>query len=301
MSTPGVTNLAGAGLGASFIEQLHGCGNFQGFVVEDILFEGSSTFQSIVVFRTQKLGRVLVLDGVVQTTEADEFIYHEMLTHVPLMTAESLDRVLIVGGGDGGILREVLKHPVKTVDLVEIDEAVIRTAREYLPFLNRAGACFDDSRANVIVQDAVAYLKRCSDKYDAIIIDSTDPIGMAEALYSEDFYRCCENTLTDRGVLSAQDGVVFFQAGEIAQSIAALRRVGLLAGAYIAAVPTYFGGEMTFGLAGRNADVLKPSLELLQRHYQRLSGTTKHYSPAVHGASLVLPKWIEDAVEGRVE
>jgi len=281
-----------------FVESLYPGQAFQGFHFDEILYEAQTPFQSITIYRAPVLGRVLVLDGVVQTTEADEFIYHEMLAHVPLMAVPEPKRVMIVGGGDGGTLREVLKHPVERVDLVEIDVKVIESSREYLPTLNDAGRVFDEPRVNVVVEDAFKYMKEHTGEYDAILVDSTDPVGMAEALFSDEFYRLCRDSLSPTGALSAQDGVVFFQRDEAARTVAALRNLGLHAGAYLAAVPTYYGGNMTLGIGARRADALTPQLEVLRQRFARLTGETRHYSPEVHAASFVLPRWIKEAVEG---
>jgi len=281
-----------------FVESLYPGQAFQGFHYNEILLETTTPFQSIQVFDAPVLGRVLVLDGIVQTTEADEFIYHEMLVHVPMMSVPSPRRVMIVGGGDGGSLREALKHPVERIDLVEIDAEVIRASRELLPSLNDHGRVFDDRRVEVVVEDAFKYMKEHRGEYDVIVVDSTDPVGMAEALYSDEFYRLCRDALSPAGALSAQDGVVFFQRDEAARTVASLQRLGLHAGCYLAAVPTYYGGMMTFGIAGRDAAVLRPDTKALTRRYLDLSARTRHYSPAVHAASFVLPRWIADAVEG---
>ena len=141
-------------------------------------------------------------------------------------------------------------------------------------------------------------MKEHRGEYDAIIVDSTDPVGMAEALFSDEFYRLCRDSLSPQGALSAQDGVVFFQRDEAARSVAALRNLGLHAGVYLAAVPTYYGGNMTLGIAGRHADVCKPDLEKLRERFKALTGETRHYSPEVHAASFVLPRWINELVEG---
>lgn len=285
-------------MAGQFVESLYPGQAFQGFHFDEILYEAQTPFQSITIYRAPVLGRVLVLDGVVQTTEADEFIYHEMLTHVPLMAVPDPKRVMIVGGGDGGTLREVLKHPVERVDLVEIDVKVIESSREFLPTLNDGGRVFDEPRVNVVVEDAFKYMKEHTGEYDAILVDSTDPVGMAEALFSDEFYRLCRDSLSPTGALSAQDGVVFFQRDEAARTVAALRNLGLHAGAYLAAVPTYYGGNMTLGIGARRADALTPELDVLRQRFARLSGETRHYSPEVHAASFVLPRWIKEAVEG---
>ena len=283
---------------AKFIESLYPGQAFQGFHFDEILYEAQTPFQAITVYQAPFLGRVLVLDGVVQTTESDEFIYHEMLVHVPMFAVAAPRRVMIVGGGDGGSLRETLKHPVERVDLVEIDSKVIEASRTHLPTLNDDGRSFDDPRVNLVIQDAFKYMQEHQGEYDVIIVDSTDPVGMAAALYSDEFYRLCRDSLAPDGALSAQDGVVFFQRDEVARTVAALRRLGLHAGCYLAAVPTYYGGNMTFGIAGRHADVRTPDLAQLRQRYQELRGTTRHYSPEVHAASFVLPRWINELVEG---
>ena len=285
-------------MAGQFVESLYPGQAFQGFHYDEILYQTQTPFQSIAIYRAPILGRVLVLDGIVQTTEADEFIYHEMLVHVPLFAVPAPRKVMIVGGGDGGCLREALKHPIEHVDLVEIDIKVIESSREHLPTLNDGGKVFDDPRVSVVVEDAFKYMKEHRGEYDAIIVDSTDPVGMAEALYSDEFYRLCRDSLSPQGALSAQDGVVFFQRDEAARSVAALRNLGLHAGVYLAAVPTYYGGNMTLGLAGRHADVLQPNLEKLHVRFKALTGETQHYSPEVHVASFVLPRWINELVEG---
>lgn len=285
-------------MAGQFVESLYPGQAFQGFHFDEILYQTQTPFQSIAIYRAPGLGRVLVLDGIIQTTEADEFIYHEMLAHVPLCAVPAPKTVMIVGGGDGGSLREVLKHPIERVDLVEIDIKVIESSRLHLPTLNDGGKSFDDPRVNMVIEDAFKYMKEHRGEYDVIIVDSTDPVGMAEALYSDEFYRLCRDSLSPQGALSAQDGVVFFQRNEAARTVAALRNLGLHAGAYIAAVPTYYGGNMTFGIAGRQVDVLTPDVTKLRQRFSTLQGETRHYSPEVHAASFVLPRWINELVEG---
>ena len=285
-------------MAGQFVESLYPGQAFQGFHFDEILYKTQTPFQSIAIYSAPRLGRVLVLDGIIQTTEADEFIYHEMLVHVPLFAVSAPAKVMIVGGGDGGCLREVLKHPIVHVDLVEIDIKVIESAREFLPTLNDGGKSFDDPRVSLVIEDAFKYMKEHRGEYDVIIVDSTDPVGMAEALYSDEFYRLCCDSLSPHGALSAQDGVVFFQPDEAARTVGALRNLGLHAGAYLAAVPTYYGGNMTLGIGGRQVDVLKPDIEKLRRRFGTLTGQTRHYSPEVHAASFVLPRWINELVEG---
>ena len=155
-----------------------------------LLFEQKSLHQHLIIFENTRFGRVMTLDGIIQTTEGDEFIYHEMLTHVPLFAHGDAQDVLIIGGGDGGILREVTKHQtVRHITQVEIDEAVIQTCREYLP--NHAQGAFDDPRLTLIIDDGMAFVEQTQQRFDIIISDSTDPIGPGEVLFSSAFYEAC--------------------------------------------------------------------------------------------------------------
>jgi len=281
-----------------FIERLHGEAVFQGFTIEDVLYQDQSPFQAIDIYQTKVLGRVLVLDGIVQTTEKDEFIYHEMLVHVPMFACEAPREVLIVGGGDGGTLREVLKHDIDRVDMIEIDEKVISACIEHMPTLNDAGAVFSDPRTNLVVEDAFEFLRREKRRYDVIISDSTDPIGAAEVLFSTEFYRLCEASLKPSGALSLQNGVAFLQPNEPRGTMRALRAQNLLATCYLTCVPTYYGGPMTLAFASRDPNVMTAPGDVVAQRFaaSKLTGL-KHYSPAVHGASFVLPQWIKNLTE----
>lgn len=280
-----------------FVEGLHAGLVFQGFAVEDILYRDTSPYQAIDIYQTKTLGRVLVLDGIVQTTENDEFIYHEMLVHVPMFACAAPREVLIIGGGDGGALREVLKHDVERVDMIEIDQKVISACIEFMPSLNCAGRVFDDPRTNLVVEDAFEFLGREKRRYDVIISDSTDPVGAGEILFSDEFYRLCEASLKPSGVISLQNGVAFLQPHEPRGTMRALRARNLLATCYLTCVPTYYGGPMTLAFATRDATVLNVSSDALSERFNARPMTLKHYSPAVHAASFVLPQWIKALTE----
>ena len=219
-------------------------------VTKDVVRE-QSEFQDIRVVETASHGRVLLLDGVVQITEADEYVYQEMITHVPLIQHGSAERVLIIGAGDGGVLRRVLQHSgVRCATMVEIDASVIRLARAYLPGIS--GDAWDDPRAQVIVGDGIAYLADAeAGSFDVIIVDSTDPAGPGEALFTEAFYRNCARVLPTGGILVNQCGVPFMQADELDHTTALRRRVFENVSAYVAAVPTYVGGLMALGIASK--------------------------------------------------
>ena len=172
------------------IYTLKGSKAFQGFEINRTLFEGKSEYQDIAIYENDTLGRVLAIDGAIQITECDEFVYQEMMTHVPLFSHEKPENVLIIGGGDGGILREVLRHKgIKRVVMAEIDQMVIDACVDYMPSVNNGGKVYKDRRVQLIVGDAFAYVKETDLKFDAVIIDSTDPIGPGEKLFSTNFIK----------------------------------------------------------------------------------------------------------------
>ena len=224
----------------------------QRFQIKRELARVQSDFQDIVIFESRSHGRVMVLDGVIQITEADEFVYQEMLTHLPLLAHGAAESVLIIGAGDGGVLRRVLQHrTVSRAVMVEIDGEVIRLAKEFLPGI--AGNAWTDQRGEVIVGDGIDYVKRAPDAtFDVIIVDSTDPVGVGEVLFTDAFYENCARILTSRGVVVNQCGVPFMQAEELRETSLRRRCFFPHVTAYVAAVPTYVGGFMTLGWAAKD-------------------------------------------------
>ncbi len=272
----------------------------QRFDVKHELAHVKSPFQDIVIFESHTHGRVMVLDGCIQITERDEFVYQEMLGHVPLLAHGDARRVLIIGAGDGGVLRRVLQHrSVAHAVMVEIDGEVIRLAKEYLPSI--AASAWDDPRAEVIVGDGIDYVARAEDaSFDVIIVDSTDPIGVGEALFTDDFYRNCARILTARGLVVNQCGVPFMQSDELRETSARRQRFFPYVSAYVAAVPTYVGGLMTLGIASKDADFAPPSAETIRARAeaQSILGTTGYWTPEVQAASFALPPYIAKSLEG---
>ena len=217
-----------------------------------------------------------------------------MMTHVPLFSHENPKNVLIIGGGDDGILREALRHKgIKRVVMSEIDQLVVDVCIEYMPSINNHGKIYKDPRTQLIVGDAFSFVKDTDLKFDVVIIDSTDPIGPGEKLFSYEFYKNLVQTLNVNAVVSTQGGVPQFQPGEVGATLSYLEDAGLHANCYIAAVPTYHGGYMTFGFGAYKSNWSLPKLEALEQRYSRARITTKHYSPKMHLASFVLPPWIE--------
>ncbi len=268
----------------------------QSLVQDQILFEHHTQHQHLVIFKNQQWGTVMMLDGVVQTTEKDEFIYHEMMTHVPMFSHQEPKNILIIGGGDGGILREVLKHSsVKKVTQVEIDQAVIDMCIKYLP--NHSSSAYLDSRVNIVIDDGVNYVKNSDQKFDVIISDSTDPIGPGESLYTSTFYKGIKNCLNEKGIFVAQNGVCFMQIDEVITTQQRLNPLFADVSFYSAAVPTYVGGIMTFAWASQDQNLRLRSAEYLNQRFIQSKIDTKYYHPAIHSASFILPKYLEDTLE----
>ena len=266
----------------------------QRFEVLEVLARETSAFQDIVVIQTASHGRVLVLDGNIQITEADEFVYQEMIAHVPLLAHGAAARVLIIGAGDGGVLRRVLQHKTVTAaTMVEIDGAVIRLAKQFMPGI--AAGAWDDPRAAVIVGDGIRHVAEAADgAYDVIIVDSTDPVGVGESLFTEAFYRDCARILGPAGLVVNQCGVPFMQADELRET--SLRRAKSFphVTAYVAAVPTYVGGFMALGLAAKQPGAGQVPVETIRARAEAagILGETSYWTPEIQAASFQLPPYI---------
>ncbi|HUW22424.1 MAG TPA: polyamine aminopropyltransferase [bacterium] len=269
-----------------------------GLKVKGTLVSNKSPYQKINILDTYEFGKVLVLDGVVQTTERDEFIYHEMLTHLPMLSHPHPERVLIIGGGDGGILREVLKYPVKEVSLVEIDKKVIEFSKSYLSAICKNS--FNDRRANIIIDDGVNFVKERKRKFDVIIVDSSDPIGPAKVLFSSKFYRDTFNTLShNNGTFAQQTGSPFLQREELPYVYRRLKKIFPFVSTFSTAVPTYIGGLFSFVFASKGIDPLKIRLWEIEKRYRKLRLKTRYYNPEIHHSSFTLPTYIKEAVEAK--
>ena len=266
----------------------------QRFLVRRELARVQSAFQEIVVFDSFTHGRVMLLDGVVQITERDEFVYQEMLAHVPLLAHGAAARVLIIGGGDGGVLRRVLQHrTVARVVMVEIDGEVMRLAREFLPGI--AGDAWNDARAKVIVGDGIDYVRHAADSgFDVIIVDSTDPVGVGEVLFSDDFYANAARVLAAGGLIVNQCGVPFMQADELRTTSARRARFFAHVGAYVVAVPTYVGGFMTLGFAAKQPGLDAVPVATLRARAEAagILGSTEYWTPELQAGAFHLPPYI---------
>jgi len=277
-------------------ETLHD--NFQfSFKTDHVLYESQTEHQHLIIFENGTFGRVLMLDGVVQLTEADEFVYHEMMAHPPLLVQPEPKRVLIVGGGDGGVLREVLRHPsVERAVLCEIDQSVIDLSRQHLDFI--AQGAFDDPRAEIVIADGTKFVAETDERFDAILVDSTDPIGPAVALFTRDFYSNCKRALTEAGVLIAQSGLPFLQGDELRDVQASFRALFADATAYTMTTPTYIGGPMA--LSWGCDDPTRRAVEsvTLKERAGAITGAMKYYTPDVHLAAFALPAYVAGYQQG---
>lgn len=267
----------------------------QSYIIDDVLFEKITDHHHLIVFSNELFGNVMALDGVVQTTEKDEFIYHEMLAHVPMFAHGKVKRVLIIGGGDGGILREVLRHPeVDQVTMVEIDAAVVEMGKKYFP--NHSQGAFDDPRLKLIIDDGVEFIVNNQEKFDVIISDSTDPEGPGEVLFTSRFYQGCKNSLNPNGIFVTQNGVSFMQLDQIKQTYQRFKDLFVDRWFYTTAVPTYVGGNMMLSWGTDNQDYRKLSESSLQQRFDAAGIKTRYYNPALHVASFALPQYVVDAL-----
>lgn len=273
----------------------------QSFKVKKTLIEKKSPYQDIKLIESDFHGRVLFLDGVVQVTEKDEFPYHEMISHVPLLTHGDAKRVLIIGAGDGGVLRHVLMHrSVEKAVMVEIDEDVITISKCFLPQVG--GASWEDPRAEVIIGDGIAYVSKASDaSFDVIIVDSTDPIGVGEVLFTDDFYRECARVLTPRGIIVNQCGVPFMQSDELKVTSRRRQQFFPYVSAYVVAMPTYVGGYMALGFACKDAALTRPDIAEIASRAEGagLGHDAFYWSPAVQNAAFALPPYISRCLPKR--
>ncbi len=259
----------------------------QSLRIDKIVYECRSRYQDILIFENEYLGRVLALDGIVQATEADEFYYHEMLSHVPIVGHGAVKSVLIVGGGDGGMLEEVLKHPVERAVLVDIDEDVVRLCREHLPSI--CGGAFEDPRTELVIGNGVDFVRGTELRFDVIIVDSTDPVGPGQALFGEPFHASCRDVLDAGGLMVTQNGVPFFQGPELTQTHRHFRRLFEHSGFFLAPVPTYAGGHMAFGWASDVTALSALDVETLRSRLDAHRFDSRYYNAEVHVAAFALP------------
>jgi len=266
------------------------------FQVDKVLYELQTEHQHLVLFEQPFFGKMLMLDGATQISKGDEFIYQEMMSHVPLFAHGNARDVLIIGGGDCGIAEEVLKHKtIKHLTQVEIDPKVIEFAKEHFPEFTKP--VFADKRFESIIGDGAKYVAKTDRRFDVVIVDSTDPMGPGKVLFSEKFYAACHSCMTRGGVLVTQNGVPFFQKKELTASMTRLRRLFADANCYVAAIPVYIGGHMAMGYATDNKRLRRlPAKTIAQRYRKAGAFKTQYWTPEVHVAAFALPRFIAELV-----
>lgn len=252
----------------------------QRFSATEVLFEEKTEHQDLVIFENDFFGRVMLLDGVTQTTDRDEFVYHEMISHVPIFAHGNVKKVLIIGGGDGGVLREVLRHKDIECTMVEIDASVVEMSKKYFP--EHSDGAFDDPRCNLIIADGLKFVKETQDRFDVVIVDSTDPIGPGEVLFTSEFYKDCHDCLTEGGILVTQNGVPFFQEDEVTTTQGRMAPHFKDMSFYVVAVPTYIGGFMTLAWATDDVNKRQQSVADIQSRFEQAGFETNYYTPGVH-------------------
>ena len=255
-----------------------------------VLFSEQSEFQKVEIFETEsKLGRVLTLDDLMMTTEGDEFHYHEMIAHIPMMHHKCPKSVLVIGGGDGGTVREVLKHKtVERVVLCEIDGMVIDACKKYLPTISCG---LDDPRVEILVQDAIEYIKDKKNEFDIVLIDSTDPMGPGEGLFTEEFYTNVKNSLKEGGIVAAQSESPVVNKEEIRKMYNLLKKVFPICSTYTSNIPTYPGGYWAWAFCSENVE---PLSYFAEDRYEDIVKSCKIYNKDYHNARFALPNYLKE-------
>ncbi|PLT31658.1 spermidine synthase [Peribacillus deserti] len=257
--------------------------------VNKTLHTEQTEFQKLDMVETEEWGNMLLLDDMVMTSVRDEFVYHEMVAHVPLFTHPNPENVLVVGGGDGGVIREVLKHPsVKKATLVEIDGKVIEYSKEYLPEI---AGMLEDPRVEVKVDDGFMHIAKSENVYDVIMVDSTEPVGPAVNLFTKGFYAGIAKALKEDGIFVAQTDNPWFKGDLITEVQRDVKEIFPITSLYIANIPTYPSGMWTFTIGSK---VHNP-LEVNEERFHEID--TKYYTKELHKAAFVLPKFVQDLIK----
>ena len=262
--------------------------------VDRQLYSGKSEFQHIDIFESREFGRFLTLDGYMMLTEKDEFIYHEMITHVPMCVHPAAKRILVIGGGDGGTVRELLRYPtIEHIDLVEIDELVVEVCRKYL---SQTAGCLSDPRIHFHYEDGLKFIRPCEDAYDLIIVDSTDPFGPGEGKFTKEFYGNCYKALKADGIMVNQHESPFYTEDAYAMQRAHKRIVESfpISRVYQAHIPTYPSGHWLFGFASKK---YHPVHQVDWTRWNALGLATRYYNTQLHAGAFALPNYVEELLK----
>ena len=259
--------------------------------VDRQLYSGRSEFQRIDVFDSPEFGRFLTLDGYMMLTEKDEFIYHEMITHVPMAVHPHVRKALVIGAGDGGVVRELTRYPeIEQIDLVEIDQLVVEVCKKYLP---QTACRFDDPRVQIHYEDGLKFVRTCEDEYDLIIVDSTDPFGPGEGLFTREFYGNCYKALKEDGIMVNQQGSPFYaeDATAMQRSHKRIASTFPISKVYQAHIPTFAAGYWLFGFASKK---YHPINDMDSDAWNALNMRTRYYTTRLHVGAFYLPAFLEE-------
>lgn len=262
--------------------------------VDKQLASVTSDYQRIDVFESAEFGRILALDGYLMVTEKDEFIYHEMITHVPMAVNPNIQKVLVIGAGDGGTIRELTRYStIEQIDMAEIDKAVVDVCVEHLPSL---ASKLSDSRVNIYYEDGLKFVRTKKDEYDLIIVDSTDPFGPGEGLFTKEFYGNCFAALHDDGILVNQHESPFYasDARAMARAHKQIKSAFPISRVYQAHIPTYPSGHWLFGFASKTFD---PIRDLKAEKWLDLGLKTRYYNTELHKGAFALPNYVKELLE----
>ncbi|BFI91203.1 polyamine aminopropyltransferase [Enterobacterales bacterium endosymbiont of Anomoneura mori] len=272
----------------------------QFFTIDKIIFKKKTKYQNLLIFYNSFLGRVMILDNIVQTTEKDEFIYHEMITHIPLVTNYKAKKILIIGGSDGGVLREVVKHKnIEQIYMVEIDKELIKYCKKYLP--NHSAGSYNDKRLKLIIEDGNKFVNKTKEKFDVIISDCTDPVGPGKNLFDPIFYKNCANILNKNGIFVSQNGIFLFQKEEIINSFNNLKKYFKDVYFYQASIPTYYGGVMNFSWSTQNILNRKFSSLKLKKILMEKKLNCFYYNYKIHLNSFALPQYMNNIINNNLK
>lgn len=262
-----------------------------GIKVKEHLYTGQSEFQKVDVMECFELGRTLTLDGLMMVNEKDEFIYHDMIAHVPMASNPEIKKVLVIGGGDGGTVRELCRYKsIEKIDMVEIDKLVVDVSREYLQF---TACALEDKRVTLYYEDGIEFVKDKKACYDLILVDSTDPIGPGEGLFTNAFYKDCFEALTDKGILVNQNESPYYDqfSHEFKRAHSKIKNIFPVSKVYQFHMPTYPSGHWLFGFASKGIDPVDN--EAIDQ-WNNLGIQTKYYNTEIHRGAFALPTYVKD-------
>ena len=263
---------------------------------EETLFKDKSPYQEVEIFKSKGLGNVLTLDGLMMTTEGDEYFYHEMIAHIPLIAHNNPENILVIGGGDGGTVREVLKHKtVKSVEMCEIDGMVIEASKKYLSSISCG---LDDPKVKIYVEDAIEFIKNKKNCYDVVLIDSTDPMGPGEGLFTEEFYTNVKNSLKKGGIVVPQSESPFANVSEMGKMYKLLRKVFKNVAPYCGPIPTYPGGYWSWAFCSDDVDVPHCHKKVDSDRADEISKLCKIYNARMQTAVFDVPNFVRKIAFG---